>query len=447
MIERMFLRRLLCLLALYIPATALQLVAEEWPMFGRNPEHSSYNAQESTLSKNNIRTLKPAWKSPTGGPLASSVTLSDGVLYFGGWNGYFYAMSAKDGSILWQQYVGKAAPPEQDDCQQPIGVTAQAAVADDVVYVGGGDSAVYALDRATGAQRWHISLADPVTGSYLWSSITRVDKILYIGIASLGDCPLVRGALVRIDVTDPTNPLIRYLAPEDEQGAGIWSTPAIDLASNTVYATTGTGEQDEERGMWGGTLVSLNATTLEVKQHFFLPTNSLEEDIEWGSSPTLVKLSDGTLVVVATGKDGVLYALDKDLRLLWQTKIAVQCVCPECGCGSLSTPAFDGASIFAGAGVSDPELFEEGAVYRINPKDGRVVWRTPTAGVIIAAVTVANGLVMAGTTMGLNVFDAETGRLLWKEPDSNLIYSQPVVAGGVIYCTYMNGNVTAFSIP
>jgi len=122
-------------------------------------------------------------------------------------------------------------------------------------------------------------VADPVSGAYLWSSLTFFNNALYVGIASLGDCPLVRGALVRIDLAHPAEPQFRMLAPEDQLGGGVWSTPAIDPATNTVYVTTGTGEQDADSGMWGGTMLALDATTLEIVSYFFLPTNSVDYDI------------------------------------------------------------------------------------------------------------------------------------------------------------------------
>ena len=313
-------------------------------MYLADPAHSSFNAAENILGRDNAGVLEAAWTLGVPGRLAAAATVVDGVLYFGDWGGQFHAVDAETGRTLWTQFVGMAAPPEDPGCQPAIGVTAQAAVAGNTVYVGGGDSAVYALDRATGRVEWRTALADPRTGSYLWSSITPYAGALYIGVASLGDCPLVRGALVRIDLARPDRPLIRYLYPEDEQGGGIWSTPAIDEASGTVYVTTGTGEQDVAEGRWGGTFAALDANTLEMRAHYLLPSNSLEGDIEWGSSPTLFTLPDGTRLVAATGKDGVLYALRAgDLAVAWTSTIAVSCICPECGCGSLSTPAWDGA--------------------------------------------------------------------------------------------------------
>ena len=109
---------------------------------------------------------------------------------------------------------------------------------------------------------------------------------------------------MRIDLANPSNPVFRYLSTLDDPGGGIWSTPAIDEAANTVFVTTGTGDQDADNGLWGAALLALDATTLEIKAYFFMPLEPDDGDIEWGSSPTLYETPDGSRWVAATGKDG-----------------------------------------------------------------------------------------------------------------------------------------------
>lgn len=432
------------LLVILVICLAGAAIAGDWKMYLYDPAHSSFNAAQTKLDQDSIRKIQDVWLFTSGALLATAVTVSDGVLYFGDWGGNFHAIRASDGAELWSQFVGISAPPATLGCQPAIGVTSQAVVVDDRVYVGGGDAALYALDKTSGSQIYRVELADTNTGAYLWSSIIYSGNALYLGVASLGDCPLVRGEMVRVDLNDPKNPKVRFLAPPDEVGGGIWSTPAVDEEAKTVYVTTGTGEQDAERGLFGGTLLSLNATTLEPKAHYFLPSNSVEEDIEWGSSPTLFQTSDGTKLVGATGKDGVLYACSRDeLSLVWTRKLSVSCICPECGCGSLSTPAFDGTTLYVGAGVRDPDGTPVGSVYALNPDTGEVLWVQDLNGTVIAPVTVANGLVYVSSTMGLLVFNAQTGEPVWDDGNYGLLYSQTVVQDGSIYNTYLNGDVVA----
>lgn len=418
--------------------------AADWPMYLYDLAHSSYNAQESAITRDNVATLAPAWTFKSGGAIASGVTVSDGVLYFGNWKGDFFAVSEADGTLLWKANVGMAAEPDLDCTQQAIGVTAQAAVDGDNVYIGGGDSAVYAFNKKTGAQLWRIPLADPASGSYIWSSLMISGRTLYVGVASLGDCPLVRGLLARIDL-DSQNVAIRFLYPDSDVGGGIWSTPAIDAKNGLVYFTTGTGEQDVDTGRWGGTMMSVDATTLDTKAHFFLPTNSTDEDIEWGSSPTLFSPADGPPLVAATGKDGVLYVnRADDLTPVWNRKLAVQCIAPEEGCGSLSTPAFDGATLFVGAGVPDLNGFDLGSVYAFDPVSGDQRWMRSLDGTVIAPLTAAGNMVFVPSTTGLNVLDSDTGASLWSDGHHALCYGQAAVVNGSVYVGYINGEVVAW---
>lgn len=430
-----------------LPLLASCSYANDWTMYLADPAHSSFNAAEGILRADTVAHLAPQWSVSLDAPVSAAPIIVENVLFVGDWNGYFWSIDARDGRVYWKQLVGKAPNPANPMCMAGIGVAGQAVMQDDVVYVPGGDSAIYALDRYTGQVIWRVQVADPTKGAYLWSSITPFRNALYVGVASLSDCPLYRGELLRIDLKNPTKPLVKYLAPPDVIGAGVWSSPAIDEATNTVFVTTGTGNQDAKTGLWGGTLLALDADTLAVKSYFFLPTNSLEDDIEWGSSPTLFTSADGKPLLAASGKDGILYALTRDgLKLVWQTTVAFGCICPECGCGSLSTPAFDGATLFSGAGVSIADPTKHGTVHSIDPTSGKLKWSSLIDGVVIAPVTVANGVVYVGSTKGFEVRDAASGSLLWNDGRDDIVYSQPVVVDGSIYVTYFNGDVVAWRV-
>lgn len=414
-------------------------------MYLHDIAHSSTTTSEAAIGTQNVATLSPAWKLSVKNVIAAAPTVVNGVLYVGDWAGNFYAVDANAGNILWQEFVGISADPDQPWCMPATGVSSQATVIGDTVYVGGGDSAVYAFDTKSGYRRWRVPIAKPTTGAYLWSSVVPSGNSIYIGIASLADCPLTRGGLVRMDLSDPTNPVTRYLTPENTQGAGVWSTPAIDPATNTVFITTGTGDQDPDSELWGSTFMSVDATTLTTKSYYLLPSYDPGADIEWGSSPTLIQTADGQRLVAATAKDGVLYALNQDdLSVGWTLRLAVSCVCPECGCGSLSTPAYDGKLLYVGAGVADPEGFDNGSVYAINPSNGTVVWMRSLADTVLAPVTVANGVLFVSTLTGLQVYDAASGDALWNDGMGGALYSQPVVTNGTVYLTYVGGDIVAF---
>jgi len=216
------------------------------------------------------------------------------------------------------------------------------------VYVGGGDSAVYALDTSSGKQVWRVPLADPLLCNYLWSSVVPYQNSLFVGIASLGDCPIVRGGVVKIDPQNPQQPLFRYFVPAGEQGGGVWSTPAIDPDTNEVLVTTANGySQDIKAGFFTGAVLKLDANTLANKAFYLLPENDTLNDLNGGSSPILFTPPGGVPLVAASQKNGIMYAVRRsDMSLAWQTRLAVSCVNPVRGCGAISTAAFDGATLF-----------------------------------------------------------------------------------------------------
>ena len=423
--------------------------AADWTMYLGDPAHSSYLPTETDLNPSNLSQLQQLWRVNVGTPIASGVTVSNGTLFFGAWDGYFYSLNGATGDILWKTFLGVAPGPSEPDCQPPIGVTAQPAVNGDVVYAGGGDSAVYALDRSSGKILWRTPLADPQSGTYLWSSLLLDNGAIYIGIASLGDCPLVRGAVARISLSDPSHPLVRYLVPDGGLGAGVWSTPAIDEQNNLLYLTTGNADvQDANSGSWGSALLALDSTTLAIRAWFFKPIANFDPDSDWGSSPMLFQAADGRQYVAANGKDGVLYVLNRsDLSLAWTYKLAMLGDDPQAGQGSLSTPAFDGQTLYAGAGASDVANSSPGSVYAIDPATHNARWFYGARGIVLAPVTVTPYLVLVPSTKGLAILDAATGAERWNDHGTVGMFGQAAVANGTIFATYVNGDVTAWSLP
>src|SRR6476620_4501639 len=72
---------------LLLVITAAVLHAQNWPMYLRDPSHSSYNPIESLLSPANVSRLEPIWTISAGGTISTGVTHADGMLFFGAWDG------------------------------------------------------------------------------------------------------------------------------------------------------------------------------------------------------------------------------------------------------------------------------------------------------------------------------------------------------------------------
>jgi outer membrane protein assembly factor BamB len=94
--------------------------------------------------------------------LPQGVTVVDGLVYFGSYQGGVYALDAKTGVKRWFASTGA--------------VETSPAVADGVLYVGTDDDRLYAIDAATGAINWTFK-----AGGYVRSSPSVADGVVYVG--------------------------------------------------------------------------------------------------------------------------------------------------------------------------------------------------------------------------------------------------------------------------
>src|SRR5262249_40942835 len=144
---------------------------------------------ETLLTTANAPQLTKLWQFPTGGAIASQAAIVNGIAYIGSWDGNEYAINLQTGAKIWSTYLGVS---DQPACYPPLpGITSSATVSNGVVYVGGGDSYWYALDAATGAVLWKVFSGDnsAESGHYNWASPLIYNGFGYIGVASNCDAP------------------------------------------------------------------------------------------------------------------------------------------------------------------------------------------------------------------------------------------------------------------
>src|SRR5688572_2000797 len=96
--------------------------------------------------------LKPVWKFRTGGPVTSSPVVAGGRVYIGSGDSHVYALRLVDGRKIWSYKTGDA-------------VEAPPSIIGGAVVVGSSDGFLYCLDAATGKQRWKYKTEDKVLGA------------------------------------------------------------------------------------------------------------------------------------------------------------------------------------------------------------------------------------------------------------------------------------------
>src|SRR3954454_5543827 len=181
------------------PLAISQAQTADWPGYLRTIDHTSCNQLATAITPAKANNLSLEWTfidpPPTidGQPAPgfnSSPTVSAGVVYIGSNTGEFYAIDENNGAILWQQLLGYTTP---STCRTGKGVTSTATVAPDpvsgtpMVYVGGGDGYLYALDAATGNIVWRQFVIDVGTtenSGYLYGSPLVFNKTISIGLSS-----------------------------------------------------------------------------------------------------------------------------------------------------------------------------------------------------------------------------------------------------------------------
>jgi outer membrane protein assembly factor BamB len=191
----------------------------------------------------------------TDGTIGSSAIVSNGTVYVGSWDGYEYALDESTGALKWKTFLGITTAPT---CFPPVaGVTSSATVDNGVVYLGGGDSYLYALDAVTGAVLWRIFTGDnrAAGGHYNWSSPLIYNGYAYIGISSFGDCQLEQGQLWQVDLN--THQVVHTFdaVPSGQVGGGIWGSPAIDkrpilFTSSPVHVTINLKRSPRQWSFW-----------------------------------------------------------------------------------------------------------------------------------------------------------------------------------------------------
>jgi outer membrane protein assembly factor BamB len=438
------------LAALTLAVAWVATTAADWPTYLANGQRNGANAGETILTTANASQLVSKWTYKTGGVIAASPTVVAGVVYVGSWDGYEYALDAGTGALKWRTFLGITTG--QSGCSpQSLGISSAAAVTGGVVYVGGGDSYWYALDAATGNVLWRVFTGDnsAASGHYNWASPLLYNGYAYVGVSSLGDCPLVQGQLLQVSLS--THQIVNTVnvVPNGQVGGGIWTSPAVDPVSNTIFVTTGTITNYATEPL-AQAILAIDATSLTLKDSWQLPSNVQVQDSDWGTTPTLFTDASGNLLVAAINKNGFAYALKRTNLAagpVWQQQVAVGGICPTCGDGSVSSGAFANGTLFLAAGNTTINgTGYPGSVRAFDPATGSIRWQHGAPKPVVPALAYANGLVIDGAGPNLEVLDAADGTVLFSYKTGGGLYAAPSVSNGMIFTGGTDGNVDAFGL-
>jgi polyvinyl alcohol dehydrogenase (cytochrome) len=441
----------------------------DWPMYLNNAARTGYVGAEKTITPSTAHKLKMLWTDRVDGSISAQPIQVGGVVYYGSWDGYERAVDARSGAQLWAAFIGFTT---DTSCEPPttVGVASTAMIATikvngtatRAVFVGGGDGNFYALNASNGRAIWQTRLGTP-PGYFLWSSPVLYRGSIYEGVASFGDCPLIRGGVVRMDTATGKVQNRFYTVPPGCTGADVWGSPTVDTATGDIYFATGNGGPSARREPLGVALVRTTAS-LKLLGSWQVPAKQQPDiDSDFGSTPTLFSASIGGVVHRMVGlqnKNGIYYAFDRraiSRGPLWESRMAPPAGnCPQCGGtdgADISPSAYDGHHLFIGSEMTRIKgVTCAGSLREVQPSTGRVVWADCLqSGPVLGAVTAVPGA--AFVTAGNTVYAVGTskGSILWKYQDTNGgswggFWGAPTISNGRLFVGHQNGRLYAFGV-
>lgn len=383
-------------------------------MMGHDLNNWYFNPAEKTLSVSNAKQLAEKWRFRISGMPTGSPVIVDGKV-FATTTGGVYAIDLKTGMRLWSR--------------TNIATTSSPAYEDGSLYVmNQTPPALYKLKASDGTTVWGPSMAyDPEWSDGESSPMLAGGKVI-VGHSSTpremsldaNAAPAARGGVEAWDAATGQKAWTYYTIPEvrsgTENGASVWSTVAIDVATSTVFATSGNNYTVEGPG--GNAFHAFDLMTGErrwvnqvLKGDLFCLVCGMDLtkfDMDFGANPILAEI-DGRPIVAAGNKGNSFFVLDRKTgELIWSRDKLAPTTNALTG-GIFINSAFDGKHFYAVANDGDSET---STAYKLDAKTGANVWTHKFDATTWGATSLANGLFLVPANTKLFVLNAETGEVL-----------------------------------
>jgi polyvinyl alcohol dehydrogenase (cytochrome) len=430
-----------------------------WAMYLDNATRTGFAAGETAITPSTAPNMRLQWSAHAGGSVSAEPVTANGNVYWGSWDGYEHS-SSTSGTQHWQTYLGtnidsKCAPPQTGVASSAtIGAVKVGGTSTSVDFVGGGNGYFYALNAATGAVIWKQHLG-ATPAHFLWSSPLLHGGSVYEGVASFGDCPLVRGEMVQMNATTGAIQHIFYTVPGGCIGAGVWGSATFDPTSGDIYFGTGNAGSCSSSEPLAVAVVELTPS-LSMVGHWQIPSAQHGPDSDFGSTPTMFKATlsgTSTPMVGLQNKNGIYYAFRSGslgAGPVWKSRIASAGECPQCGHGDIPPSAYDGGSLYiAGGNTHINGTFCAGSLQSLAPASGQRTWqKCLTSGPVLGAVTAVPGVAFVAEGQDVLAVSTSTGGTLFTYTDSSAgsaFWGPASISNGVVYIGNQDGHLDAIS--
>lgn len=324
----------------------------DWPVFHNSTDLAGTSADPG-ISTANAATLGVRWMVPVGTSVSSPVIANNAALgrtlaYVGTLSGYFTAVDADTGQIVWSDNLG-------------VSVYSSPLVEGNNVWVATKSGFMYKLNAATGATVCTAAVKGGIQGTPVIGTPPGGTTTIYL--PAVGNGPTGHGLMYAFaEGTCLSQNLFKFKGYPVGVASGAWDPLS--------YAVSAHGEG---LLLWGSKdpdaqVYAVDAITGVVVWHF-QTLQGADWDVGAGvttSAPGVNGFADGAAYV--DGKDGILYALDLTTgQLLWSWNFGGNGPgLPVVQTNADTTPALSGSTlVFA----------TSGEVYAVNAMTGALLWQ------------------------------------------------------------------------
>jgi alcohol dehydrogenase (cytochrome c) len=447
------------------PPGAVDTVAD-WLTYNRTLE-GHRGSPLADIDTTNVARLRPVCTFPLGerASFQSGPVVVGGTMFVTTVTGT-WALDAATCALRWKHQYRYHPRPDFD-----IKVNRGVAYASGRLFRGANDGRVYALDAITGEELWNVVVGDVKKSETFPAAPVAWNELVFIGNAG-GDNFGVTGRMMALDaatggilwstelVADAgkaagTWPPAREEIPRG--GGATWTSYALDTLTGGLFVATGNaapdflGEARPGANLHTYSVVELDARLGTIRRARQLLRGDIH-DWDLAAAPSLVTTAGGGRMIFQAGKDGHLYALDRESgEIKWRTAVTTRenVDAPLTAEGTRFCPGVNG-----GVEWNGPAYSRDADAVFVNGID----WCTTVKVAPVDELEGKEGLPWTGSSQlrqpfgvpdrvrsgWVTALDAETGAIRWQfRSPTPMVAGVTPTAGGLVFTGDLNGDVLA----